>query len=66
MAAGYDNGDVKLFAFPCVEETKTGCKAVYGVSTYAARIVFTKDGRFMVVLDACSRAILQFNIVNHL
>ncbi len=62
IAVSYQNGDVRLYRYPCVSYAESLYCVIPGVATHCSRLAFSSDGRFLVVLDSFTRAVLQFGL----
>ena len=66
VAVSYQNGEVRLYSFPCLEHVDRPYILLGGVATQAAQMAFSSDGRYLVILDSYTRAILQVSLRSHL
>ena len=62
-AVSYQNGDIRLYRFPSLSHTESLYKTIRGVATQSARMCFSSDGRYLVVLDSFCRTVLVYTIV---
>ncbi len=62
----YQNGEVRLYSFPCLEYVDRPYILLGGIATQAAQMAFSSDGRYLVLLDTYTRAILQVSLRGHL
>lgn len=61
-AVSYQDGQVRLYRFPCTSHTDACYKSLRGVATQAARMCFSTDGRYLVVLDSFCRSVLVYTL----
>ena len=62
----YQNGEVRLYSFPCLEYVDRPYILLGGIATQAAQMAFSSDGRYLVLLDSYTRAIIQVSLRGHL
>lgn len=62
-AVSYQNGEVRLYRFPCQSHKGAQYKVIPGVATQAARMVFSSDNRYLVVLDSYCRTVLVWSLI---
>lgn len=62
----YQNGDVRLYTFPCQEHVDRPYVPLGGIATQASNMAFSSDGRYLVMLDAFSRAIITVALRQHM
>lgn len=65
-AVSYQNGEVRLYSFPCLEYVERPYILLGGIATQAAQMAFSSDGRYLVLLDSYTRAVLQVSLRSHL
>jgi len=58
-AVSYQNGDVRLYRFPCQQANAKYVK-ISGISTQAHRMRFSCDSRYLVAMDAYTRTVVQY------
>eukprot|EP00601_Ochromonadales_sp_CCMP2298_P029989 CAMPEP_0173325618 /NCGR_PEP_ID=MMETSP1144-20121109/612_1 /TAXON_ID=483371 /ORGANISM="non described non described, Strain CCMP2298" /LENGTH=742 /DNA_ID=CAMNT_0014269841 /DNA_START=162 /DNA_END=2391 /DNA_ORIENTATION=- len=61
LATSYRNGELRLFHYPCSRE-QSGFISLRGVASEAVRIAWSADGAFLLLVDAKTRAVLQFRL----
>ena len=61
VLVSYINGDVRLYNFPC-QTAESQYLLIRGVATQASRLCFSSDGKYLLVLDTFTRALLQYKI----
>lgn len=61
LCSAYQNGDVWLSRYPFCNFGGDFIR-LPGVSSQVRRLLFTKDGKYLLILDAYSRSILQFRL----
>lgn len=61
-AVSYQNGEVRLYTFPCQEHTGRKYITVKGTATQAHRMAFSSDGRYLIILDSFTRTIMQYTL----
>jgi hypothetical protein len=65
-AVSYQNGEVRLYMFPCLEYVNTPYILLGGIATQAMQLAFSSDGRYLVMLDSYTRAVLQVALRGHM
>jgi microtubule-associated protein-like 6 len=61
IACTYENGDVRVYMYPC-QQTGALYLDIRGVASIGSRILFTADNRFLLIIDAQSRAVMQYRL----
>lgn len=63
IAATYQDGEIRVYRYPCVAP-EGAVLTVPGVATQATNITFSSDGKYLIVLDALTRSVLQFVVIS--
>jgi microtubule-associated protein-like 6 len=58
LATGDDNGQVKVFYFPCTHD-KPGISAL-GHSSHVTKVRFTADDQYLITVGGFSRSVIQY------
>jgi microtubule-associated protein-like 6 len=61
-AVSYQNGEIRLYQFPCTSHKDALFKVIPGIATQTSRMAFSADNRYIVVLDTFCRTILVWNL----
>jgi hypothetical protein len=78
VAVSYDDGNIRIFRYPCQNSSvritfsfffcmfiffvQTPFIEVSRVGSKATRLAFTKDGKYLIIIDSIIRSILQYRI----
>jgi len=63
VAASYQNGDIRVFRYPqTINNTKAEFYEIPGAATYASKMQFTCDGKYLIALDVFTRTVLQYKL----
>jgi hypothetical protein len=65
-AVSYQNGDVRLYTFPCQDYVDRPFVSLGGIATQASNMAFSSDGRYLIMLDAYTRAIITVALRQHM
>ena len=65
-AVSYQNGDVRLYTFPCQDYVDRPFVELGGIATQASNMAFSSDGRYLVMLDAFTRAVVTVALRQHM
>lgn len=62
ICASYENGDVRLYRYPCQLEHAAAFQTIPGIATEATRVRFSADAQYLLILDSRTRSVLQYQI----
>lgn len=63
VAASYQNGDIRVFRYPqTINNKKAEFYEIPGAATYASKMQFTADGKYLIALDVFTRTVLQYRL----
>lgn len=63
VAAGYQNGDVRIYRYPCCNP-EANYITISGVASQSSRLLFTDDNRYLLILDTFTRAIVTYKLTS--
>ena len=63
VAVGYQNGDVRIYRYPCCSPEANFIK-ITCVASQSNRLLFSEDNRHLLILDTFTRAIVTYKIAS--
>lgn len=63
IAVTYDDGEVRLFNNPC-QNIGNQSMLIKGNSSFSPNARFSLCGKYLIVLDACARSIIQYRLIS--
>jgi len=61
-AVSYQNGEIRLYRFPC-QSKEARFTVIPGIATQSARMCFSSDNRYLVILDQYCRSICVWSLL---